>query len=178
MARRATLGLLCAALLAVPLVGVRETAAANDMSEANLGREQVEAVADKAAPNATILHHRSSMWYLVLVERRRQDLTLVDPFQHNPEAEYADIVWPADLSLEETDRRYGTDDFSGVTSARIAAKKAPSTSCPARSSPTPSATRPSASRWSKWRRTSYTGSFRRNKPQSAISLQLFARWRA
>jgi hypothetical protein len=125
MARRATLGLLCAALLAVPLVGVRETAAANDMSEANLGREQVEAVADKAAPNATILHHRSSMWYLVLVERRRQDLTLVDPFQHNPKAQYADIVWPADLSLEETDRRYGTDDFSGVTSARIAAKKGP-----------------------------------------------------
>ena len=124
-ARRAALGLLCAALLVVPLVGVRETAASNDMSEANLGREQVEAVADKAAPNATILHHRSSMWYLVLVERRRQDLTLVDPFQHNPEAEYADIVWPADLSLEETDRRYGTDDFSGVTSARIAAKKGP-----------------------------------------------------
>jgi hypothetical protein len=124
-ARRATLVLLCAAVLAIPLLGVREAAATNDMSEANLGREQVEAVAEKAAPNATILHHRSSMWYLVLVERRRQDLTLVDPFQHNPEAEYADIVWPADLSLQETDRRYGTDDFSGVTSARIAARKGP-----------------------------------------------------
>jgi hypothetical protein len=124
-ARRAALVLLCAALLVVPLVGVRETAAANDMSEANLGREQVEAVADKAAPNATILHHRSSMWYLVLVEERRQDLTLVDPFQHNTEAEYADIVWPADLSLEETDRRYGTDDLTGVSSARIAARRGP-----------------------------------------------------
>jgi len=124
-ARRAALGLLCAALLVVPIVGVRGTAAANDMSEANLGREQVEAVADKAAPNATILHHRSSIWYLVLVERRRQDLTLVDPFQHNTEAEYADLVWPADLDLQETDRRYGTDDLSGVTSARIAAKRGP-----------------------------------------------------
>ncbi len=123
--RRAALVLLCAALLALPLVGVRETAAANDMSEANLGREQVEAVADKAAPNATILHHRSSLWYLVLVERRRQDLTLVDPFQHNTEAEYADIVWPADLNLKETDRRYGTDDLTGVSSARIAAKRGP-----------------------------------------------------
>ncbi len=123
--RRAALVLLCAALLVVPLVGVRETAAANDMSEANLGREQVEAVADKAAPNATILHHRSSLWYLVLVEERRQDLTLVDPFQHNTEAEYADIVWPADLNLEETDRRYGTDDLTGVSSARIAAKRGP-----------------------------------------------------
>ncbi len=123
--RRAALGLLCAALLVIPLLGVRGTAAANDMSEANLGREQVEAVADKAAPNATILHHRSSIWYLVLVERRRQDLTLVDPFRHNTKAEYADIVWPADLNLEETDRRYGTDDLSGVTSARIAAKEGP-----------------------------------------------------
>ncbi|MDP9439941.1 MAG: DUF2723 domain-containing protein [Actinomycetota bacterium] len=123
--RRAALVLLCAALLALPLVGVRETAAANDMSEANLGREQVEAVADKAAPNATILHHRSSLWYLVLVEERRQDLTLVDPFQHNTEAEYADIVWPADLNLKETDRRYGTDDLTGVSSARIAAKRGP-----------------------------------------------------
>jgi hypothetical protein len=112
-------------VLVVPLLGVRETVAANDMSEANLGREQVEAVADKAAPNATILHHRSSMWYLVLVERRRQDLTLVDPFQHNTEAEYADIVWPADLNLEETDRRYGADDLTGVTSARMAAERGP-----------------------------------------------------
>ena len=125
LAGRAALGLLCAALLLLPLLGVRETAATNDMSEANLGREQVEAVADKAAPNATILHHRSSMWYLVLVERRRQDLTLVDPFQHNTEAEYADIVWPADLSLAETDRRYGTDDLTGVTSARMAAERGP-----------------------------------------------------
>ncbi|WP_198914002.1 hypothetical protein, partial [Streptococcus agalactiae] len=65
-ARRVTLGLLCVALLVIPLVGVRETSAANDMSGANLGREQVDAVAEKTAPNATILHHRSSMWYLVL----------------------------------------------------------------------------------------------------------------
>ena len=125
VAGRAALVLFCVGLLVVPLVGVRETSAANDMGEVNLGREQVEAVAEKAAPNATILHHRSSMWYLVLVERRRQDLTLVDPFRHNKEAEYADIVWPADLNLKETDRRYGTDDFSGVTAARMAAERGP-----------------------------------------------------
>ena len=124
-ARRAVLGLLCAALLVIPLIGVRETSVANDMSEANLGREQVDAVAEKTAPNATILHHRSSMWYLVLVERRRQDLTIVDPFRHNTEVEYADIVWPADIDLATTDRRYGTDDFTGVTSARMAAKRGP-----------------------------------------------------
>ena len=124
-ARRTVLVVLSAALLAIPLVGVRETSAANDMSEANLGREQVDAVADKTAPNATILHHRSSMWYLALVERRRQDLTLVDPYRHNTEVEYADIVWPADIDLATTDRRYGTNDSSGVTSARLAAKKGP-----------------------------------------------------
>lgn len=123
--RRVALGLLCVALLVIPLVGVRETSAANDMSGANLGREQVDAVAEKTAPNATILHHRSSMWYLALVERRRQDLTLVDPYLHNTKVEYADIVWPADIDLATTNRRYGTNDFSGVTSARIAAKKGP-----------------------------------------------------
>jgi len=123
--RRVALGLLCVALLVIPLIGVRETSAANDMSGANLGREQVDAVAEKTAPNATILHHRSSMWYLALVERRRQDLTLVDPYLHNTKVEYADIVWPADIDLATTNRRYGTNDFSGVTSARIAAKKGP-----------------------------------------------------
>ena len=82
-------------------------------------------MAEKAAPNATILHHRSSMWYLTLVERRRQDLTLVDPYLHNTKVEYADLVWPADIDLATTNRRYGTDDFSGVTSARIAAEKGP-----------------------------------------------------
>lgn len=123
--QRAILAVLCAALLIIPLIGVRETSAANDMTGANLGRKQVDAVAEKAAPNATILHHRSSMWYLVLVERRRQDLTLVDPYLHNTEVEYADLVWPADLNLEQTDRRYGTDDFSGVKSAKIAAQKGP-----------------------------------------------------
>ena len=123
--RRAVLAVLSAALLVVPLVGVRETSAENDMSEANLGREQVEAVAQKTQENATILHHRSSMWYLVLVERRRQDLTLVDPFAHNKAVEYADLVWPGDGPLEELDRRYGTDDLSGVKAARIAAEKGP-----------------------------------------------------
>ncbi|QIN81396.1 DUF2723 domain-containing protein [Rubrobacter tropicus] len=125
MPQRAILVVLSVALLLIPLIGVRETSAANDMSEANLGRQQVDAIAEKAAPNATILHHRSSAWYLVLVERRRQDLTLVDPYLHNTEVEYADIVWPADLTLKETDRRYGTDDFSGVKAAKIAAQKGP-----------------------------------------------------
>jgi hypothetical protein len=63
------------------------------------------------------------MWYMVLVERRRRDLTIVDPFFHNKEVAYTDIVWPDDIDLATTDRRYGTDDLSGLTTAKTAAKE-------------------------------------------------------
>jgi hypothetical protein len=117
------LGVLSAMLLVFPLLGVSETYAKNDMSGVYRGRKEIEAVADNAAPNATILHHRSSMWYMVLVEKRRRDLTIVDPFFHNKEVAYADIVWPDDIDLATTDRRYGTDDLSGVSTAKKAAKE-------------------------------------------------------
>src|ERR687890_20984 len=117
------LGVLSAMLLVLPLFGVRETYAKNDMSDVYRGRKEIEVIADNAAPNATILHHRSSMWYMVLVERRRRDLTIVDPFLHNKEVAYADIVWPDDIDLATTDRRYGTDDLSGVSTAKKAAKE-------------------------------------------------------
>src|SRR5215218_7503616 len=120
--KKTILGVLSAMLLVLPLLDVTETSAKNDMSDVYRGRKEIEAVADNAAPNATILHHRSSMWYMVLVERRRRDLTIVDPFFHNKEVAYADIVWPDDIDLATTDRRYGTDDLSGVSTARKAAK--------------------------------------------------------
>ena len=116
---------LCASLVLLPLLDARDSYARNDRSDDQGGREVIEDVAQGAAPNATILHHRSQLWYMVLVEERRQDLTLVDPFWHNREIEYADIVWPADLDLAATDRLYGTDDFSGVTTAKKAAKNGP-----------------------------------------------------
>ena len=119
------LSVLSVGLLLLPLSGVRAKYAENDMSDAYLGRERIEAVADNAARGATILHHRSELWYMVLVEERRRDLTLVDPFWHNRDIGYADIVWPEDIDLPTTDRRYGTDDFSGVTAARKAAEKGP-----------------------------------------------------
>jgi hypothetical protein len=122
-ARGATLGVLCAILLCVPLLGAAGTYAKVDMSGVSRGREEIAAVADNAAPNATILHHRSSMWYMVLVEERRRDLTIVDPFFHNTEVTYADLVWPDDIDLATTDRRYGTDDLSGVSAAKKAAKE-------------------------------------------------------
>ena len=123
--RGAVLGVLSAAMLLSPLPGVGEDYANNDMSGDYRGRKVVEAVAENAAPNSTILHHRSEVWYLVLVEERRRDLTLVDPFHHNREVLYADIVWPDDIDLPTTDRRYGTDDFSGVTTAKKAAREGP-----------------------------------------------------
>ncbi|MGH3145340.1 MAG: protein O-mannosyl-transferase family, partial [Rubrobacter sp.] len=119
------LGVLSVALLLLPLPGVWAKYEENDMSKANLGRERIEAVVNGAARGATVLHHRSELWYMVLVEERRQDLTLVDPFFHNREIGYADIVWPDDIDLATTDRRYGTDDFSGVTAATLAAEKGP-----------------------------------------------------
>jgi hypothetical protein len=121
--RGVILGVLSAVLLFLPLLGVGETYAKDDMSGVYRGRKEIEAVAENAAPNATILHHRSSMWYMVLVEKRRRDLTIVDPFFHNTEVSYADIVWPDDIDLATTNRRYGTNDLSGVTTAIKATKK-------------------------------------------------------
>ncbi len=124
-AGKAALGALSVALVLLPLVGVPSTYATNDRSDDWRGREIIESVVENVPPNATILHHRSNLWYMVLVEERRRDLTLVDPFWHNRNIGYADIVWPADLDLAATDRLYGTDDFSGVTAAKKAAKKGP-----------------------------------------------------
>jgi hypothetical protein len=121
--RRAVLGVLSVVLLVVPFIGAGETSAKNDMSGVYRGQREIQAVAENAAPDATVLHHRSGMWYMVLVEERRKDLTLVDPFFHNKDVSYADLVWPDDIDLPTTDRRYGTDDFSGVTAANKAAAK-------------------------------------------------------
>jgi hypothetical protein len=121
----AVLGLLSVTLLLLPLAGVGAAYARNDMSEDYRGREALEDVAENAKPNATILHHRSNLWYMVLVQKRRQDLTLVDPFHHNRNISYTDIVWPADVDLATANRRYGTDDFTGVTAAKKAAENGP-----------------------------------------------------
>ena len=124
-AGRVALGVLSVVLVLLPLVGVQGTYGANDRSGDLRGRKIIENVVQNAPPNATVLHHRSNLWYMVLVEGRRRDLTLVDPFWHNRDIEYADIVWPADLDLAATDRIYGTDDFTGVTAAEKAAKQGP-----------------------------------------------------
>jgi hypothetical protein len=105
VARWGVIGGLSAVMLLLPLFGVGETYARSDMSGVYRGQKEIQAVGKNAAPNATVLHHRSSMWYMVLVEKRRTDLTIVDPFFHNTEVSYADIVWPDDIDLATTDRR-------------------------------------------------------------------------
>jgi hypothetical protein len=122
-ARWGVIGALSAVMLLLPLFGVGATYAKSDMSGVYRGQKEIQAVAENAAPNSTVLHHRSSMWYMVLVEKRRRDLTIVDPFFHNTDVSWADIVWPADIDLRATDRRFGTDDLSGAKSARMVAKK-------------------------------------------------------
>jgi hypothetical protein len=121
----AVLGVLSVAMVLLSLPSAQAAYATNDMSEDYRGQEILEDVAENAKPNATILHHRSNLWYMVLVEKRRRDLTLVDPFYHNKNISYADIVWPADVDLATANRRYGTDDFTGITAAKKAAQKGP-----------------------------------------------------
>jgi hypothetical protein len=124
----AVLGVLSVALLLLPLPGAGSAYARSDMSEDYRGREILEDVAENAKPNATILHHRSNLWYMVLVEKRRRDLTLVDPFSHATinEVRYASLVWPDDdIDLQTMNRRYGTGDSTGVSAAKKAATKGP-----------------------------------------------------
>src|SRR5829696_837742 len=111
-------------MLAIPLVGVRGAYAVHDRSGDLGGRKTIETVASNVKRNATILHHRSPLWYMVLVERRRRDLTLVDPFCTSWDR-HTDVVWPAEISASEAADRYGTGDTTGVEAARRAARKGP-----------------------------------------------------
>src|SRR5215203_6006978 len=111
-------------MLAIPLVGVRGAYAVHDRSGDLGGRKTIETVASNVKRNATILHHRSPLWYMVLVEGRRQDLTLIDPFCTSWDR-HTDVVWPDEISASEAADRYGTDDTTGVESARRAARKGP-----------------------------------------------------
>ena len=124
LSRAALVLVLCGLALAVPLLGVREGYAAADRSGEDLGRQAIESVARNAAPGATVLHHRSSLWYMVLVEERRRDLTLLDPFKTSW-LRYEDVVWPDAADSAEAARLYGTGDISGVEAARRASKKGP-----------------------------------------------------
>jgi hypothetical protein len=111
-------------ILVVPLVGVRGDYETHDRSGDFGGRKTIETVANNVKRGATVLHHRSPLWYMVLVERRRRDLTLIDPFCTSWDR-HTDVVWPDPISAAEAANRYGTDDTTGVEAALEAAKKGP-----------------------------------------------------
>lgn len=113
------------ALLMLPLIGVRETYAANDWSGEYAAAETLDTVAENAEPGATVLHLRSPLWYMVITEDRRRDLTLVDPFQNAEPGRYNDVVWPGEVGPGESRRVYGTGDNTGVEAASKAAERGP-----------------------------------------------------
>src|ERR687894_265629 len=123
-ARGILLVALSALMLIFPLSGVRDAYAAHDRSEDYGGRRMVGAVVSDVEKGATVLHHRSPLWYMVLVEGRRRELTLIDPFCTSWDR-HADVVWPDQISAARAADRYGTDDTTGVEAARIAARSGP-----------------------------------------------------
>jgi hypothetical protein len=75
---RAVPVLLAALVLVAPLVGLRETYREVDRGDDYRGRYILETVAEKAEQDATVLHHRSPLYYMILVEKRREDITLIN----------------------------------------------------------------------------------------------------
>ena len=111
-------------MLFVPLLGVREAYVEHDRSKDYAARKTIEAVASKVEQRATVLHHRSPLWYMVLVEGRRRDLTLIDPFCTSWDR-HTDVIWPDQISAARAAGRYGTGDTTGVEAARRAARSGP-----------------------------------------------------
>lgn len=115
---------LSVAILAMPLLGAWTAYDGMDRGQGPGGRRAIETVARNTERNATVLHHRSPLWYMALVEERRRDLTLVDPFCTSWNRR-TDLVWPDDLNAAASAARYGTDDTTGVEAARKAARRGP-----------------------------------------------------
>ena len=82
----------------------------------------METVAEKTAPGATVLHHRSPLPYMILVEGRRADLTLVSPWYpaQNPMR-----VWSARSTPDDEYPAAQSVGSNGVADARVAARKGP-----------------------------------------------------
>lgn len=80
LSRVGVLGTLAVLMVLAPLPGVDATADEVDRSWDYRGRETVEAVASGTEKGSTVLHNSGSLLYLTLVEGRRGDLTVKDPF--------------------------------------------------------------------------------------------------
>src|SRR5918997_2424496 len=123
-ARGALLVILSALMLLVPLLGVPDSYAAHDRREDYGGRRMIGAVVSDVEKGATVLHHRSPLWYMILVGGRRRDLTLMAPFCTSWDR-HTDVVWPEQINAAAAADRYGTDDTTGVEAARMAARSGP-----------------------------------------------------
>lgn len=109
-------------LLYFAVSGVREDYPLVDHSQDLEGRRILETVAEKTAPNATVLHHRSPLPYMILVEERREDLTLVSPWypSRNPQR-----VWSASGAPDDEFPSVKSVGSNGVADARVASRKGP-----------------------------------------------------
>ena len=118
--RRVAPALISVPLLYLALSDVGEDYPLLDYSQDTQGRRIVEVVAEKTVPDATVLHHRSPLPYMILVENRRADLTLLSPWypSRNPMR-----VWSA--SDTSTGEYPVQEDIGGrgVADARVAARR-------------------------------------------------------
>jgi 4-amino-4-deoxy-L-arabinose transferase-like glycosyltransferase len=120
--RTAAPGLVSIALLYLAVADVGEDYSLEDRSEDLTGRRVVEAVVEKTAPDATVLHHRSPLPYMILAEERRADLTLVSPWYpaQNPMR-----VWSVRSTPDGDYPAAQSVGSNGVADARVAARKGP-----------------------------------------------------
>ncbi len=116
--------LLSIVLLYLAVSYVREDYPRVDLSGDLEGRRIVETVAEKAAPNAAILHHRSPLYYMVLVEERRTDLTLVSPW-YAVKAPLRLLSSPDNPRELEHRPQEKDDDYTGVSDALELAEYGP-----------------------------------------------------
>jgi 4-amino-4-deoxy-L-arabinose transferase-like glycosyltransferase len=120
--RTAAPGLVSIALLYLAVADVGEDYSLEDRSQDLTGRRVVEAVVEKTAPDATVLHHRSPLPYMILAEERRADLTLVSPWYpaQNPMR-----VWSVRSTPDGDYPAAQSVGSNGVADARVAARKGP-----------------------------------------------------
>ncbi len=120
--RTATPVLISVALLYLTVADVGEDYTVEDRSQDLTGRRIIEAVVEKTAPDATVLHHRSPLPYMILVEGRRADLTLVSSWYpaQNPMR-----VWSVRATPDDEYPAAKSVGSNGVADARVAARKGP-----------------------------------------------------
>jgi hypothetical protein len=120
--RRVTPVLISIPLLYLAVSDVWDDYPLVDRSRDLEGRRIVEAVAEETAPNATVLHHRSPLPYMILAEKRREDLTLVSSWypSRNPQR-----VWSASGAAKDRFPSVKSVGDTSVADARVAARKGP-----------------------------------------------------